>query len=107
MANCAITLMQCDTEIHSLHRYEAWEVSTADFTRMKMVGRGGTSLVPPFQWIHSRENENPIMPDAMIYLTDGFGDFPKHVPEFPCLWITPKEALDHFPFGQVLRVLEP
>jgi predicted metal-dependent peptidase len=107
IANCAITLIQCDLVIHWVKRYEAWEVSTADFTHMKMKGRGGTSLVPPFQWVVSRENEDPNPPDAFIYLTDGYGDFPEHAPSFPCLWITPEDAFDKFPFGQVLRVLEP
>lgn len=106
VANSSITLMQCDTEIRSLRRYEAWEASTADFTRMKMEGRGGTSLIPPFKWLRSNQKANPIPPDALIYITDGFGEFPSHIPEFPCLWVVPKGGLETFPFGKVLHVPE-
>jgi len=105
-ANCAMTLMQCDTDIRTLRRYEAWELSTADFTRMRIDGRGGTSLVPPFDWVGAGRRENPLPPDALIYLTDGFGELPPRAPEFPCLWVVPRGGRKAFPFGLVLRIKE-
>lgn len=47
-------------------------------------GGGGTSFVPPFQFV----KVNKIKPDAFIYVTDGMGDFPSSdLVNFPTLWI--------------------
>ena len=43
----------------------------------------------------------------MIYMTDGYGDFPDECP-IPTLWAVPESGLDseRFPFGEVLRIPE-
>jgi predicted metal-dependent peptidase len=45
-------------------------------------GGGGTDFRPPFTWLE----EQQITPKAFVYLTDGYGSFPDHAPEFPVLW---------------------
>ena len=45
-------------------------------------GGGGTDFRPPFEWLAKQQ----ITPKAFIYLTDGYGSFPEHAPEFPVLW---------------------
>ncbi len=102
LITCSMTLIQCDDAIRSIKHYEAWEVASADFRRLRFKGRGGTSLVPPFEWIITQGKENPILPDALVYFTDGFGDFPDREPPIPCLWIVPEEGLKEFPFGHRL-----
>jgi len=65
--------------------------------RTPIPGRGGTSFIPPFEWMA----ENGLVPDCMVYLTDGFGAFPKK-PEYPVIWCmsTDKKA----PFGDVIQI---
>ena len=52
------------------------------------------------------QNEG-LIPDAMIYMTDGYGDFPEECP-VPTLWAVPESGLksENFPFGEVLRIPE-
>ena len=41
----------------------------------------------------------------LIYLTDGYGDFPK-ASTAPTMWIVCKDGLEtnQFPFGEVIRI---
>lgn len=83
---------------------EAWELSNANYDRMTVRGRGGTSLIPPFDWISKHiEDGNPV-PDALIYMTDGFGPSPEKSPVYPCLWVVPQNGATNFAFGNVLKV---
>jgi len=45
---------------------------------------------------------------VLIYLTDGYGDFPEQAPATPTLWVVPPGGLEDegFPFGDVLRLEE-
>jgi hypothetical protein len=49
---------------------------------------------------------NPHGTRLLVYLTDGYGTFPSHAPEHPCLWvIAPGGVTDtQVPFGEVLRM---
>jgi predicted metal-dependent peptidase len=42
-----------------------------------------------------------------VYLTDGYGDFPKQAPVFPILWVVTPSGLksEAFPFGETARML--
>ena len=65
-------------------------------------GGGGTDFRPIFALAGTHE------PDVLIYLTDGYGDFPERAPEMPTLWVVPPGGLEDegFPFGDVLRLGE-
>ena len=65
-------------------------------------GGGGTDFRPVFGKV---EEHNP---DLLVYLTDGYGDFPKMPPRVPTLWVVPPGGLEDagFPFGEVLRLEE-
>ncbi|BDP41319.1 hydrolase [Deinococcus aetherius] len=65
-------------------------------------GGGGTDFRPIFGLAGTHE------PDVLVYLTDGYGDFPEQPPEVPTLWaVTPGGLEDEgFPFGDVLRLEE-
>ena len=65
---------------------------------------GGTSLKPPFEWLDRKICNEGLVPDAMIYMTDGYGDFPEES-LVPTLWVVPDTGLDseEFPFGEVFR----
>ena len=65
-------------------------------------GGGGTDFRPVFGKV---EEHNP---DLLVYLTDGYGDFPEMPPRVPTLWVVPPGGLEDagFPFGEVLRLEE-
>lgn len=104
MCECKLTILQCDTEIKHAESFEPWELLNREFNTMQMHGRGGTSFSAPFEWIAQHVQQGHPQPDAMIYMTDGFGTFPKTPPHYPCLWIVPENGSDKFPFGDVIRV---
>lgn len=70
------------------------------------VGGGGTDFRPFFEAV--RERDDGHQQAVCIYLTDGYGDFPAAPPELPVLWVVTAggRALDSFPFGEVVRLLE-
>ncbi|WP_291428611.1 VWA-like domain-containing protein [Deinococcus sp.] len=65
-------------------------------------GGGGTDFRPIFALLDAHE------PDVLIYMTDGYGDFPEQAPRVPTLWVVPPGGLEDegFPFGDVLRLEE-
>jgi predicted metal-dependent peptidase len=69
------------------------------------VGGGGTSFVPFFD--RMRDEFDAMSCTVLIYLTDGFGAFPKAVPDSPVLWVVTPGGLasNRFPFGTVSRLL--
>ena len=74
----------------------------------KAVGRGGTSLVPFFDYLKKHGEENNLLGNnkLSIYFTDGYGDFPSQEPNNPTMWLVCKDGLEtqSFPFGEVVRI---
>ena len=99
-----MTILQCDTDIKHVETFEPWDLLNQDFGMMRFRGRGGTSFKAPFNWVEQYVGGGNPLPDAMIYMTDGFGSFPDTPPLFPCLWIVPENGSEEFPFGEVIRV---
>jgi len=107
VAECGMSLIECDYDIGRVREVDPWEASSIDFNRWQFTGRGGTSLKPPFRWLDQKIENEGLIPDAMIYMTDGYGDFPEECP-VPTLWAVPESGLEseNFPFGEVLRIPE-
>lgn len=103
-AGCNLTLIQCDSEIQSIKEYDPWELSSRSFEKMRFLGRGGTSLVPPFEWINHNILKVGKSLDAFIYITDGYGSMPEKAPMYPTLWLVPKTGFDDPPFGNLIRI---
>lgn len=53
-----------------------------DVLEFKAHGGGGTDFRPPFEYVE----KNAIDPKCLVYLTDGYGQFPARPPEYPTLW---------------------
>lgn len=104
MCECRLTILQCDIDIKHIETFEPWDLLNQEFQTMRFRGRGGTSFDAPFNWIEQYVGAGHPLPDAMIYMTDGFGRFPQTPPLYPCLWIVPEDGSEHFPFGDVIRV---
>ncbi|GAA5502478.1 hypothetical protein Dxin01_02222 [Deinococcus xinjiangensis] len=90
------TLYYADTEA-----YGPFELRPGDAIP-EPQGGGGTDFRPIFNLLESHE------PDVLIYLTDGYGDFPAQAPKVSTLWVVPPGGLEDegFPFGDVLRLEE-
>jgi predicted metal-dependent peptidase len=93
-----LIIIWCDAKVHRLD--EADEPGDLHTIRAKGApGGGGTSFVPVFDKIA----ELGLTPDALVYLTDGLGTFPKEAPNYPVIWgnIYPDAK---FPFGDVVDI---
>jgi predicted metal-dependent peptidase len=93
-------VLWCDAKIHRVD--ETSETSDLYDLRAKGApGGGGTSFVPVFDWM----DESGLRPDAVVYLTDGYGTFPPEAPAYPVIWgsITPEGGVN-YPWGDVVLV---
>ncbi|MEW5838384.1 MAG: VWA-like domain-containing protein [Pseudomonadota bacterium] len=65
-------------------------------------GQGGTDFRPVFHWLEHSE----MTLDALVYFTDGKGDYPPVPPALPVLWALAGEGGDvRMPqFGEVVRL---
>lgn len=89
-----VLVMWCDAEVHTVD-----EISDEDEIRdLKPKGGGGTDFRPVFKWL----DDEDIEPDCLIYLTDLYGSFPKHVPTYPVIWA--RTSTQAVPFGDVVDV---
>lgn len=92
----------CDAEVHRVD--EAEDPSDLELIRAKgSTGGGGTDFRPVFDEIKKMGLE----PDALVYLTDGDGSYPKSAPQYPVLWgnITKGYELGRpYPFGEVITI---
>jgi len=69
------------------------------------IGCGGTSFVPYFEELD--KNQSLLdHPQAIIYFTDGYGEFPQHPPRTPVLWLLTEDGLqdEKIPFGITVRI---
>jgi predicted metal-dependent peptidase len=63
-------------------------------------GGGGTDFRPAFKWME----ENDVVPDVLLYLTDGYGTFPEEAPEYPVIWGDISGQPKNYPWGDVVEV---
>ena len=99
---CKLTLIQCDAQINKIEEYEEYEPT--NFEKYKLIGRGGTSFTPVFEYLLKKQNEESFHFDTLIFITDGFGDFPKDGPEYPVLWLITKNGVQSVPFGERITI---
>jgi|9_EtaG_2_1085328.scaffolds.fasta_scaffold00958_10 predicted metal-dependent peptidase len=65
-------------------------------------GRGGTDFRPAFEWVQSEAHDARVI----VYLTDGYGEFPDTPPHIPVLWLTWGKDASEYPFGDVIDLYE-
>lgn len=90
----------CDAVVHQVDILE--DMADIDSLRSRKVGGGGgTDFCPVF----ARIDKEGWQPDALVYLTDGYGQFPDHMPDYPVVWGSlsrPNEVA--YPFGDVVDI---
>jgi predicted metal-dependent peptidase len=92
-----VTLHACDAALceDGPWYYEPWEEFTLP---RKFKGGGGTSFKPVFEWLEQQD----LQPDMVVYFTDAEGEFPKHEPQCPVLWLV--KGRTKVPWGQRLQL---
>ena len=68
-------------------------------------GGGGTDFRPFFS--HVAQQHEPYLGGVLIYLTDGWGDFPAQAPDLPTLWVVAPGGMnpEEFPFGEAVKLV--
>lgn len=92
-----IHVVWCDTAVRRVDICH----DPADVKKMLfdgVPGGGGTDFRPVFDYIE----RNDLKPDMLIYLTDGYGDFPAREPDYPVVWGSITDA--DYPWGVVVRI---
>jgi predicted metal-dependent peptidase len=95
-----LVVMWCDAEVHRVDEIEDAS-DLRDCYYKGAPGGGGTSFVPVFEKMEEMGLDDV---DALVYLTDGMGDFPQHEPtDYPVIWgsILPEST---YPWGQVVQI---
>lgn len=88
-AGISITYVEIDADIQKVEKFKKKPAH-----EVKRRGYGGTSFVPVFDFVEKKKTKNHNgeefiikgKVDGIIYLTDGYGTFPKKVP-CPTIWV--------------------
>ena len=83
-----VLLLQCDEAVRDEKRFRLDEFEEMP-DRIEVKGNRGTSFVPVFERIEDLAEEG-VKVDALIYLTDGEGFYPKNKPDYPVYFVMPK-----------------
>lgn len=94
--NTSVKVIQCDAGVTKVEEMTRWHS-----LKIEVKGRGGTSFIPVFDYI--KEKHIPL--DALVYLTDLEGTFPKEAPVYPVLWVSTTNEVA--PFGNTVKLEEP
>jgi predicted metal-dependent peptidase len=87
-------VLEVDAAVNGVNRYESGEA----FTLPAIHGRGGTSFVPAFNYVH----DDGIEPACFVYLTDLYGSYPEEPPSYPVLWICTTDMQANW--GQTIKI---
>jgi predicted metal-dependent peptidase len=71
---------------------------SGDTVHLEPKGGGGTDFKPVFAWVE----ENGVLPQCLIYLTDLCCNSFPDVPEYPVLWVT--DSRRTAPFGETVQI---
>ncbi|MFA6931907.1 MAG: VWA-like domain-containing protein [Lentisphaeria bacterium] len=97
--NFEITVIHCDAEIQKVEKYCDF-VPDSD-TLSEFMGGGGTDFRPVFKYL---EDHPEIVPDVLLYFTDGDGSAPDKPPAFPVLWVLTPESESPARWGQSITM---
>lgn len=95
--NLKVTFIVCDCEIKGVIH----DLSKNNFSQVKNIslGGGGTNFIPVFNFIKEKLDDDIKL---LIYLTDGFGDYPKEIPNYRILWVLNSNY--NVPFGEKINM---
>ena len=92
-----VTLLECDAKICGQHNINSsHEISRFTGKNFELTGFGGTSFIPVFDWVKEEQDKGEKI-DALIYLSDGYGDFPETKQNVKTYFVTPGSDHDMIP----------
>ena len=97
--NYELTVIQCDYEIQQIENFSGDTPLPPNY-QWESYGHGGTSFIPPFEYV----KEHELHPDILIYLTDGYGDAPEKAPKFPVLWVLTNDGEEPALWGKKIKL---
>jgi predicted metal-dependent peptidase len=86
-----VRVMSCDARVHVDQVVEPHDEIPMDFP-----GGGGTDFRPVFERLDEDPTDKPAL---LVYLTDGYGTYPKDEPQYPVLWVVKNGDVEKVPFG--------
>jgi len=99
LADCnpeRVTLIGCDARVETV--IEMYEGDRLADNIPRIGGGGGTSFIPPFEWVRDECDKKP---DCLIYFTDTGGTFPSEEPPYPTIWCCSEDWITP-PFGEII-----
>jgi predicted metal-dependent peptidase len=91
-----IYVIESDAEVQRVTRFDRGE----PIVLAELQGQGGTDFRPAFEYVEREQ----IQPACLIYLTDGYGDYPEFPSEYPTLWAMTNDR--QAPWGESIRIEE-
>jgi predicted metal-dependent peptidase len=86
-----VHVLYFDSEVQKVETYVSGQP-----VHLNPVGGGGTEFGPCFDWL----DEQGILPQTLVFLTDLYGSFPPSAPAYPVLWASTGSR--RAPFGEVI-----
>jgi predicted metal-dependent peptidase len=93
-----VHLLYCDAAIQGVESHP-WQGFDVDQLSKHAPGGGGTSFLPPFEYL-TKEGINPLI---LVYFTDTEGDFPPIAPDYPVVWVS-NNSYAQVPWGDLLII---
>ncbi len=92
-----VTLHACDEHLDPKGPwvFQPWEPIALP---RQIGGGGGTSFTPVFEWIADQR----LRPDLLLYFTDADGEFPRHAPGYPVIWLV--KGRGKTPWGERIQL---
>lgn len=94
-----LVVVDCDCQVKAVSLSDR-----GDPPLVQRAGRGGTRFEPVFSWV----SEQQIEPEALIYMTDAEGSYPKEIPNYPTAWVCYGPSCRKEPyrptFGEIFEV---
>ena len=86
-----LTLIQCDADIQRLQTLSGEDTADGLMKKCSVMGCGGTDFCPVFGYVNAqRESPDGKHFRGLLYLSDGFGEFPDQAPDYPVAFLFPK-----------------
>lgn len=86
-----LTLIQCDAEIQKVQTLSGEDTADGLLQAFSVMGYGGTDFRPVFDYVNAqREDPDGKNFRGLLYLSDGFGEFPDQAPDYPVAFLFPK-----------------
>ena len=83
-----VHIIQCDAEIQEDVKITSQEEFDAYLEEMQIRGLGGTDFRPVFAYVDKLRREKEFQNlKGLLYLTDGYGDFPERKPDYDAAFV--------------------